>query len=122
MRQFDYSYIHTALSTLEVEDTAQCCIELIDVLDYHYYMIIQTVLGKTKILEYGPIIPDIEKFPPKSVAKFCEIDCNKHKIDGMIEKFLGSHSPKAEGVSLIPIQEARKIIRNFMDAFVEEEK
>lgn len=117
---YEYCHLVTAVNSLEVPDPAQCCIQVIDSLDRHYYLIIQTILGVTKTIEYGPIYPDIDKLEPYVGYIYKEFDCNLRKIDTIIEKFL-SRDIKQDGASVITLSEAKKIIKNPLDYFIEVE-
>lgn len=121
MHKFEYSYVQAAQCSIEIDDTAQCCLELVDVLHYHYYLLIQTIMGRTKIYQFGPIMPDEEKLPYKVKGEYQEIDCNIPKINSIIEKFIDSHSAIPDGVSLITVNEAKQHIINPVDVFVEEQ-
>ena len=114
--KYDYHYLMTATSQLEIEDQGQCCIQAIDVVGQYYFLIIQTKLGKTSVLEYGPIIPDIDTLPPKLSYFYTEFDFNSKKIDSIIDKFL-SKNLQEDGASLITIEEAREMIKNPIDYF-----
>ena len=72
--------------------------------------------------QYGPIIPEEKKLPPKVFSSYLEFDCDIKKINSMIEKFLDSHTPKEDGVTLIPISIAKQTIKNPIDFFIDEEE
>ncbi len=53
-----------------------------------YYMIVQTELGLTRILTYGPAIHEIPLIPCKSKMSFVTILYDSKKITGAVSQFL----------------------------------
>ena len=119
--KYEYSYLKTATSEIEVENPAQCCILTQDVIGQYYLLCIQTVLGQTKVVEYGPFIPNTTMIPPYINLTYKEFECKMAKIDKLISKFLEKDNLQMDGAVEISLDEAKKLIKNPIDYFVEED-
>lgn len=110
MRQYKYLYEVTATGFLNIEDPCNTCLWATNGLFQEYILIIQTEMGKTKVLRYGPNIIDIEKPPSNVTCEYMEFDVSDYKIDSIIEKFLSKSF--ATQVIEIPLEDAREKIRD----------
>ena len=110
--KFEYSCLKISEKELEIEDIGNVAIEASNGA-YYSYLVIRTSMGSTCIVEYGRIVPDIDKLPPKVSCSFDRIDYKESVITKRIEKFLAS----AENAEVIPAQIALnrcKDIINYM--------
>ena len=87
-----YEYFFTKLATgeLEIDDPANCCIQACNDMGEYYYLLIESTLGWTKMLEYGPALPDFYELPKSVFCTFNRIEFNELKIDKKIKEFLYS--------------------------------
>lgn len=87
-----YEYFYTSLATgeLEVEDPGNCTIQACNDIGMIWYLIIQTTLGWTKIMEYGPATPDFEELPKSVFCTFERIEFNDKKLNKKINDFLNN--------------------------------
>lgn len=110
MRQFKYLYEVTATGFLDIEDPANTCIYTTNSLFQEYVLIIQTQLGKTRVIQYGPNYVDIDKIPSSVTCTFQEFDVSSYKIDNIIDKFL-TKTFASQAIE-IPLEEAVEKIKD----------
>jgi hypothetical protein len=110
-------YEVTATGFLDIENPCNTCICATNDLFQEYVLIIQTQYGKTKVLNYGPNIVDIEKPSTNVSCYYSEFDVSNYKIDNIIDKFL-SKSCATQAIE-ITLEEAKDKIRD-MRCFIDD--
>lgn len=110
---FRYSELITATEELEIEDVGNVALIGTDSLQKEYYLIIQTVLGRTSCIKYGPNIPDLPCLLDKCDYNYLQFDYNEGKICKLIDKFL--HTETLSKVEIVTIDEIRSRIKNLID-------
>ena len=87
-----YEYFFTTMATgeLQLNDPANCCIQACNDSGEFYYLLIESTLGWTKFLEYGPAMPDFNELPKSVVCVFNRITFDEKKIEKKIREFLNS--------------------------------
>ena len=113
MRQFKYLYETTATGFLDIDDPANTCIYVTNDLFQEYILIIQTKLGRTKVIQYGPNYVDLDKVPSNVSCNYQEFDISDYKIDAIIDKFL--NKTRASQAIEIELEEAKDKIKNMRD-------
>ena len=83
---FDYAFVKTATGTVDVDDIGNCTLKCTTVLNDVYYMTIYTILGVTRIFEYGPYVDG--GFPVNLTEKIQQFDYNEKRISKCIRFFL----------------------------------
>ena len=87
---FEYFYTKTATGQLDIEDIGNCCIQANDDQGLFYYLLIESTLGWTKILEYGPAAPDFDELPKSVTCHFSRIEFDERKIFKRVDEFLNN--------------------------------
>ncbi len=82
-----YNYLRTTsyLDTIEIEDIGNCIIEAYNDDGDLFYLIIRTVLGVSRILQFGPIQNGAVT---ECACSFKQMDYDDYKIDKLIDKFV----------------------------------
>lgn len=109
MHKFGYNSETVYSKELDIDELGQVCLEAIDSEAMCYYLIIRTSLGQSSIVEYGPLVPDVELLPDITEVKFQRIDFNELRIKKIIKTFLQPRNKgknKIEDVNQISIDEA----------------
>jgi hypothetical protein len=109
MHKFGYSQETIFSKELDIDELGQVALEAKDSDSMFYYLIIRTSLGQSSILEYGPIVPDINLLPDSTEIKFQRVDFNELKIKQIIKKFLlprNKGKNKIEDVIQIDVNDA----------------
>lgn len=86
--QFDYFFTHSVNGILDIEDIGNCAISAFNDIGEEYILIIDTNMGVTRILNFGPVVPDLETLPKKVNCNFSRINFSEGKIIKEINKFL----------------------------------
>ena len=87
---FEYFYSKSAFGELQIDDIGDCCIQANNDEGLFYYLLIETNLGWTKILEYGPCAPDFDELPKSVSCNFSRIEFDERKIMKRIDEFLNN--------------------------------
>lgn len=117
---FKYLAKVTQEEDIEVENIGNCVIDAYNNLAFEWLLIINTVAGKTEIIEYGPIIADVETYLPASVSyTYNKIDFSESKIIKRISSFLNDGYRNITQAFEIDIKEAKSKIKNMVE-FLEE--
>lgn len=117
--QFDYLYETKAVGSIDIDDIGNVTLECINDIRYQvYYLMIRTEMGKTKIIEYGPMfLPELDSsvVPSSITCTYNEIDFNVNKISRIIEKFLNDPKRLVTQVREIDLEEAKSNTKDLID-------
>lgn len=102
--EFEYAYSTTANGQVDIEDYGNCAIEANNLDGQFWYLIIDTKLGWTQIMEYGPIDPKGVGLEDSCVCLYDKVEFNGKKIARRVDMFLNKGR---NGFS--PIEQAREI-------------
>ena len=87
---------------LEIENVGNVCIEAIDNAGQNYYLIIRTSLGVTTIVEFGPVVPDIDLLPKSTRIEFKRMGYKEETLHKIIAKFLSDrYQQRIEGAYIV---------------------
>ena len=86
--KFEYSQRVVVEAELDIENIGQCAILARTDLGEEYYLMIRSELGDVDVIEYGPSIPDLEKFPANVVYTYDHFEYSDYKLQKRIDKFL----------------------------------
>ncbi len=106
MRTYEYLYETKATGFLEVENIGECCLVANNDFLQEQILIITTTMGKTKIIQYGPVYVDNVQSPTDVQYSYCEIDFSDYKIDKRIEKFINDAKFRTTQVTQIELEDA----------------
>lgn len=102
MPSFKFGPEFTYNNELEIESVGNVCIEAIDNAGQNYYLIIRTSLGVSSVLEFGPVIPDIELLPKSTKIEFKRFGFSEEKLHKIITKFLADRGQqRMEGAYIV---------------------
>ena len=89
-RNFEYFFTRTAVGELEVPDIGNCVIEAGDDIGQLYFLKIDTKLGWSRIMEYGPCTPDFQELPKSVICNFDREEYNELKLSNRVKMFLNA--------------------------------
>jgi hypothetical protein len=72
----------------------------------NYYIIVKTVMGKTSIIKFGPVCPDIEALINDFSVSYKKIDYKEGAIYKEIEKFINDFKKEIDKIEEITEYEA----------------
>lgn len=112
---FDYFIVPQVNGQLDIDDISNFAIRANNDLMFEYYLIVKTELGQTKILEYGPLMIDIEDLPSSVSCKYTRMNYDEKKIMNAVNKFLNDSYKAITQASLISYDECKSLLRNMID-------
>lgn len=115
MTSFDYAYLWTSTEVLQIDDIGNFCIKGTNALNFEYYLIVVTKLGWTQVIEYGPIVSDLQQLPRKVNYSYNRLQYKSETIENIVKKFLTDNKKAITKAQEITFQDAKKIIRNMID-------
>ena len=89
----NFTYYRTFVSNgeLDIDEIGECCLLGRTDLGEEYYLLVTTYMGQTEIIEYGPIIPDLDALPKSLSYNYDRFDYSEFKIEKRIDKFLNKN-------------------------------
>lgn len=103
---FEYSVQKTFNESIDVADIGNTALRCHgSKLDF-YYIIIKTVLGKTSILKFGPVMPDIDMLFNDFSVSYKKVDYKEILISKEVDKFINDFKKEITLVEEITEYEA----------------
>ena len=112
---FDYLIKIEKESSIDIENIGNCAIDAYNDLGFEWLFLVCTIEGTTHMIEFGPVVPDLDILPAKVSYTYDRIDFKEGKIANRISKFLNEPSRNITQVFEITQQEAREKMRNLVD-------
>lgn len=103
---FEYSVQKTFTEAIDVVDIGNTALRCIGSKLDEYYIILKTVMGKTSILKFGPVCPDIEALSDDFSVSFKKIDYKETAIEREVDKFINDYKKEITKVDEITEYEA----------------
>lgn len=103
---FEYSVQRTFNEMIDIVDIGNTALRCTNSEMCDYYIIIKTIMGKTHILKYGPICPDIDMLINDFSVEYKKLDYKESKIEKEIDKFINDGFKKINLVEEITEYEA----------------
>ena len=112
---FEYLIKVQKQESINIEDIGNCAIDAYNDLGFNYVLIVRTKEGTTEIIEYGPIIPDVEFLPANVHYTYSRFDFKQSKIERLIQSFLNDGYKGITQAFEIELKEAGSKMRNLVD-------
>ena len=109
---FDYLERVVVEAQLDVENIGQCVLQANNDVGEEFYLIIVTELGWTEVLEYGPIVPDLELLPATYNISYNRIEYNQGKLERIIDKFLNNPKRMITQAKVTELEEISEFLVN----------
>ena len=103
---FEFSIQKTFNQSIDVVDVGNTALRCTNKQMDNYYLITRTVYGKTSILKFGPVCPDIEALLDDFSVSYKKIDYKEAALHKEIDKFLNDYKKEIETVEEITDFEA----------------
>ena len=111
---FEYCYLVEAEGNIEIEDIGNVCLRAYNDRAQEYYLLIKNDLGNTQVIEYGPIISDLDSLPRYVKYTYQEVDFSERKMYNIISSFLNDSSKAITQVEIIDESVLRGAIKNMI--------
>lgn len=112
---FEYLVKVQKESSINIENIGTCAIDVYNDLGFEWVLLIKTNEGQTEIVEYGPLLPDLD-YPPASVSyTYNRMDFNEGKIITRINRFLTDGYRGITQAFEISLEDAKNKMKNLVD-------
>lgn len=105
---FEFSVQRTFKESIDVVDMGNTALRCTSKTMNIYYIIIKTVMGKTSILKFGPVCPDLEVLQNDFFVNYKKLDYKETAIFKEIDKFINDYKKEINEVEEITEYEAWK--------------
>ena len=112
---FEYMQRVVVDSSIEIENIGQCVIQASNDFGAEYYLIILTELGWTEVIEYGPVIPDLNTLPLDYNISYTRFEYNQGKLERIIDKFLNNPKRIITQAKVTDLDSIREFLVNPID-------
>ena len=103
---FEFAVQRTFNESIDVVDMGNTALRCTDKSMNIYYLIVKTVMGKTHILKFGPICPDIEVLQNDFSVSYKKIDYKETPLFREIDKFINDYKKEIAAVEEVTEYEA----------------
>ena len=103
---FEYSVQKTFNESIDVVDIGNTALRCQGAKLDFYYIILKTVMGKTSILKFGPVMPDIDVLFNDFTVSYKKIDYKENIIEKEVTKFINDYKKEITLVEEITEYEA----------------
>ena len=103
---FEYSVQRTFNEMIDVVDIGNTALKCTSAKGGIYYIILKTILGKTSIIKFGPVEPDLELLLDDFSVCYSKIDYKERSICKEIDKFINDFKKGITSVEEITEYEA----------------
>jgi hypothetical protein len=114
---FEYSVQKTFNETIDVVDIGNTALRCRGKKLDFYYIILKTVMGKTSILKFGPVMPDIDILFNDFTVSYKKIDYKENLIEKEVDKFINDYKKEITLVEEVTEYEAWQDFPNIHDQF-----
>ena len=112
---FEYLVKIKKESSINIEDIGNCALDVFNDLAFEWLLLIRTKEGTTEIVEFGPIIADLDYPPAKMSYTYDRMDFNESKLRNRISKFLTDGYRNITQAFEIDQKEAKEKMKNLVD-------
>jgi hypothetical protein len=98
---FEYSVQKTFNESIDVVDIGNTALKCTGSKLDEYYIILKTVMGKTSIMKFGPIVPDVEVLLNDFTVSYKKIDYKENLISNEVNKFINDYKKEITKVEEI---------------------
>ena len=107
---FNFDLQKTYAQSVEVEDLGNCALRCSNQDFVEFYLTTQTVMGKTYVLKFGPILPDLAIPADDFALTYKKFDYKESLIEKEINQFINDGRRKINLIEIIPIEDALEAI------------
>lgn len=119
---FDYMERVVVEGQLDVENIGECIIQANNDFGEIFLLMIRTELGWTQVIDYGPLVPDIELLSPNFKILYSRFEFNQQKIEKLIDRFLNDPKKEITQARVVDVTEITDLLVDPIQKFFETEK
>lgn len=103
---FEFSVRRTFTESIDVVDIGNTALRCTNRDMETYYIITKTIMGKTHIIKFGPVCPDIELLISDFSVSYKKIDYKENLLFKEVDKFINDYKKEIDTVEEITEYEA----------------
>ena len=103
---FEFSVQRTFNESIDIVDIGNTALRCTNQDMDTWYLIIKTIFGKTSIIKFGPICPDIDVLLNDFSVNYKKFDYKESVIHKEIDKFINDFKKEIDEIEEIPEYEA----------------
>lgn len=103
---FEYSIQKVFNQTIDVVDMGNTALRCTNRYKDNYYIILKTIMGKTHIIKFGPVCPDIDILLDDFFVNYKKLDYKEGAIIKEIDKFINDVKKDIDTVEEVTEYEA----------------
>ena len=103
---FEYNQQPVFMKNIQIDDIGNVALRCTNEKGFDYYIIIRTYLGKTALMKFGPVFPDLDMLPNSMELSFKKFDYKENTIIKETEKFINDGRSGITEVEIISEAEA----------------
>lgn len=116
---FEYSIQKTFNRAIDVVDIGNMALSCTNAEGASWYLITKTIMGKTSILTFGPVMQDLPILINGFKVEYEKIDYKEPKICSKVDKFINDFKKEVDIVEEISEQEAFEVFPEIVELFNE---
>lgn len=120
----DYNAENIFTKQIDLVDPGNCTLRCTGSNINEYYILIRTYFGRTYVLKYGPLLPDLGTLNDSFELSYKTFDYKESKIQKEIEKLLQDERKEIVDVEELTAEEVLKefpdIAKNFLEIGVDD--
>lgn len=114
---FEFSVQKTFNQSIDVVDAGNTALRCTNRYKDVYYVLTKTLFGKTSILKFGPVCPDMDILPNDFTVSYKKVDYKEGVIFKEIDKFINDFKKEVEEVEEVTEYEAWRDFPNVKHCF-----
>lgn len=114
---FDYYIKQVSTKSIDIVDIGNMAISCTNYEGISWYLITKTIMGKTSILTFGPIMVDLPMLLHGFKAEYEKIDYKESKICSKVDKFINDGKKEVETVEELSEIELFELFPNIIDLY-----
>lgn len=103
---FEFSVQKTFNESIDIVDMGNTALRCINKKLENYYLITKTIMGKTNIIKFGPVCPDVEMLLNDFSVSYKKIDYKENVLFKEIDKFINDYKKEVDTIEEITEYEA----------------
>ena len=108
---FDYNLQKVFVSQLQLDDIGRFCIKCSS-WEFDYYILTNTIMGKTAMLKFGPLVPEADSLPHGFDLNYKIMTYKEASIAKEITQYINDGKRAITEITELPYDAGFKIIPN----------
>ena len=116
---FEYAGVRTYTGAIDIEDIGNFCIRCTTIDGLEFYLCTKTILGKTYILIFGPVLSDLESLLDAFSISYQKIDYKEKIIKKIVLSFINDPKKEITNIEEVSLYEVSLVFPNVFEKFSE---